>query len=365
MKLEKPRLKKIISVLLIGTLPLLFSGCGYPELYERVLIHGIGVDWTGREYQVTVRSSVSAEDKGEELFTCRGSTVLEALSSLSLETGREPFYSHNYLVVFGMDCARRGLDDCLDFFVRYYNTRPAVKMFLAAGTAEEVLSVQQEGKLLRMSEIEALGSGGQYNGMTVDVEILDFVNGVKGQGMSPVLPVLEATDSGARVAGTAYFEGYKIKGLLTPEQTRGFLAATGRLDKGELALEGPARATLSLRSVKSETKETAAHPPAFSITIEADADVSAAVEAQGSEGEFYANLEKEAAQKLEGEIRGALDQALLRDGCDIFGLGRQMYREQPEQWRNIRQWPDPELACEVRVVFKVRRMEQENLNGVA
>lgn len=354
--------KRICVCMLILALPALLSGCGYPELYERVLIHGIGVDWDGAQYKVTVRSSASAEDEGEELFTCQGSTVLEALSSLSLSTGREPFYAHNYLVVFGMDCARKGLDDCLDFFVRYYNTRPAVEMFLAQGTAEEVLSVEKDGKRMKMSEVQALGSGGQYNGMAVDVEILDFVNGVKGEGMSPVLPVLAANDAGARAVGTAYFDGYKIKGLLSLEQTRGYLAAMGRLEKGELAVEGQANATLSLRSVKSSVELGAER--SFTVSVEVEADVSAASGKRGSEAAFYAALEEEAAGLLRGEIESAVERAVTRDGCDIFGFGRRMYRERPEEWRKVEEWPDPGMEVRVEVSCKVRRLEQENMNGI-
>ena len=115
-------------------------------------------------YVVTVRSSTSSEEEGEEFFKSEGETVLEALNNLSLLTGREPFYSHNYLVVFGRECAKEGLDSSLDFFVRYYNTRPAVKMFLAENTAEEVLGAEKDGKLLRMSELQQLANSSRYFG---------------------------------------------------------------------------------------------------------------------------------------------------------------------------------------------------------
>ena len=81
---------------------------------------------------MTVRAADPGEE-GEEVFTCQGASVLEALSNLSLSTGREPFYAHNYLVVFGRSCGEGGLDSAMDFFVRYYTTRPSVQVYLAAG----------------------------------------------------------------------------------------------------------------------------------------------------------------------------------------------------------------------------------------
>lgn len=357
-------MKRALCVILAALLlTLSLSGCGYPELYERILIHGIGVDWAEGEYLVTVRSSTSAEE-GEELFTCRGPTVLEALSSLSLSTGREPFYSHNYLVVFGMECARRGLDDCLDFFVRYYNTRPTVKLFLSGTTAQEVLSIEKDGQLMRMSQLQALGGSGKYNGQAVDMDILRFVNHSKREGGASVLPLLEVGEDGAEVTGTAYFDHSRIKGVLDLDQTRGYLAAVGRLDRGELALslEGEGTATLSLRSVESKVSPRAEGTPSFQVRIQVEADLSAADFPPGAGGSRD-RLEAAAARLLTDNTVSAIRQAVERDGCDIFGFGDLLYRRAPAVWRDMaadwqNQMAQSQYSVEVGVTL--RRLEEEN-----
>lgn len=357
-------MKRAVSVLSAALLlALSLCACGYPELYERILIHGIGVDWTGEEYLVTVRSSTSAEE-GEELFTCQGPTVLEALSSLSLSTGREPFYSHNYLVVFGMDCARRGLDHCLDFFVRYYNTRPTVKLFLSEGTAREVLSMEKDGQLMRMSQLQALGSTGKYNGQAVDMDILDFVNHGSREGGAPVLPLLKASEEGVEVTGAAYFQEDRFKGALDPDQTRGYLAAVGRLNRGELAvsLEGAGTATLSLRSVKSKMSCRAEGTPSFLVEVRVEADLSAGDFPAGG-GAAREELEEAAARVLAGDTASAIRQALERDRCDIFGFGDLLYRRSPEVWREMADsWEEGMAESDYRVEVSVtlRRLEEEN-----
>ncbi len=362
------KLRRILPCLLALLLALGLTGCGYPELYERVLIHGIGVDWTGENYKVTVRSSASAEDEGEELFTCEGATVLEALSGLSLSTGREPFYAHNYLVVFGQACANRGLEDCLDFFVRYYNTRPTVSLFMALGTAEEVLSTEKDGKLMRMSELQALGAGGSYNGQVVDVDILDFVNALKGESGSPVLPVLRAVEGGVEATGSAYFAQSRPAGLLTLEQTRSYLAVMDRLERGELAVDVPGAGpvTLSLRGAKSSVETVFGQVPAFTLRVTVDADVSAVDGTPPADGAFYPALEQAAAARLEEELRATLQQTLA-DGCDIFGFGSLLYRRWPVYWRqHSAQWPElmGQAQYTVQYTVKVRHLEQENLNGL-
>ena len=305
--------KKALALALVAALMLSMQGCGYRELYERLLIHGIGVDAVEDGFLVTVRSSVSPEDEGEECFTSTGKSVLEALTNLSLSTGREPFYSHNYLVVFGETCARQGLDSCLDFFIRYYNTRPAVQVYLAEGSAGEVLSFEKDGKLLRMSELQELGKSGQLNGKAMGAQLLDFVNGVKREGSSAVLPVLRAGKEGVEIASTAYFTGYKQAGALSLSQTRGYLAAKNLLEKGEAVVQGSfGAATLSLSQSKGKIDARIdGNGPVFTISVEAQADISAVSGGRSRLGAGeYAQIEKEAAALLEGEVLSALEQSV-------------------------------------------------------
>lgn len=362
-------MKKLKAALLAFTLCVSLSGCGYPELYERVLIHGIGVDWTGDSYRVTVRSSVSAGDEGEELFTCEGVSVLQALSNLSLTTGREPFYAHNYLVVFGMDCAVNGLDDCLDFFVRYYNTRPAVKMYLSATTAQEILSAEKDGRLMKMSQLQALGQGGKYNGQAAETEILDFVNAVEGEGTSPALPVLRTAKEGVEVFATGFFSGCRLSGLMDLKETRGWLGAMDRLKMGELTVEVPdsGTVTLSLRRALGSIEADVNGGPSFDISLQVDADVSSADRVRLDLPGAYAGIENAAGQLLKDEVQGAINRAVIEGGCDIFGFGRLLYKNEPEFWeRNKENWPDLMAKCryQVSASVKVRRLEQENQNGI-
>lgn len=355
--------KKALALVLGAALMLSMQGCGYRELYERLLIHGIGVDAVEDGFLVTVRSSVSPEDEGEECFTSTGKSVLEALTNLSLSTGREPFYSHNYLVVFGESCARQGLDSCLDFFIRYYNTRPAVQVYLAEGSAGEILSFEEDGKLLRMSELQELGKSGALNGKAVGAELLDFVNGVKREGSSPVLPVLRAGEDGVEVAATAYFTGYKQAGVLSLSQTRGYLAAKGQLKKGEAVVRGDfGAATLSLSQCGGKIDaRIGGEGPVFTISVEAQADVSAVSGGRSRlEPGDYAQIEREAAALLQGEVLSALKQSVQEDNCDIFGFGNLLYRKVPAYWRTASAgWHEGMAECryEVRTSVQVLRLE--------
>ncbi len=362
---RKKGLLRGLSLVLCAALLTGLWGCGGRELYERLLIHGIGVDMEGEEFLVTVRSSISSEDEGEEYFKCRGSSVLEALNSLSLSTGRKPFYAHNYLVVFGKSCGEQGLDHCLDFFIRYYNTRPAVQIYLAEDKAEDILSFQKDGKYLKMGELQQLGDSSRDTGRTVGVELLDLVNGVKRQGSSPVLPVLRAEEDGVKLVSTAYFNGYKLQGFLTLEETRGYLAVKEKLENGEVVLQERdlGTVTLSLTGGKGEISwEIEGADPSFLLRVRAQGDVSAISGGRNRlEPEDYSTLERCFAEKLRGEIEKAVKKAVLRDHCDIFGFGALLYREAPERWKSLSEgWKEEMARCKYRVEVstKVSRLEE-------
>lgn len=348
----------------------MLSGCGYRELHQRILIQGIGVDRTATGYEVTVRAASSQEERGDELYTCEGASVLEALSSLSLSTGREPFYSHNYLVVFGRSCGEEGLDQSMDFFIRYYNTRPAVQMYLASNTAKEILSAETGNQFVPMDELQNLGQSGEYNGKAVAVDFLDFVNGARRPGSSPVLPVISVEDNGVQIVGTAYFQQYKLAGILSPEQTRGYLAAKGKLKSGELVVSGEDFGTVTLTIAKgSGNREVTFRGdiPVFRTVYQVTADVSAISGEQGElDEDFYSQVEKEVSLLLQEEIQSALKQGLLEDECDIFGFGNLLYQRDSRAWESLENsWKTAMTQCqyEIQVDATVLRMEQGGLGS--
>ena len=333
----------------------LLGGCGGKELHQRILIQGMGVDRAAAGYQVTVCAALSPEE--EELFTCQGATVLEALGSLALSTGREPFYAHNYLVVFGESCGEEGLGETLDFFLRYYNARPAVKMYLAQGPAGEVLRQAAEGGL-SMEELQALGAVGESEGLGASVDFLEFVNSGRRPGSSPVLPVLRAGEGEVSLLGTAYFREHVLQGVLSQEGTRGYLAASGKLSGGQLVVEDKALGVVTLTLSKGGGKRTAAlsqqGEPSFLVKAWAAADVSSVSGAGPLEEDFYRRLEEAASQKLQEEMEAMWEQAARRRRCDILGLGNLLSQRFPQAWEGLAgSWEEELPRCPVRFEARV------------
>ena len=218
-----------------------------------------------------------------------------------------------------------------------------------------------------MSELQEVGGSGRYNGMVPRVELLDFVNGAKRPGSSPLLPVLEVTEDGPRAAGSAYFQGYTLAGFLTLEQTRGYLTLGEGLANGEALVEdgagGKVTLTLSSGAAKIQADWQPGEAPSFTIQVKAQGDVSAISGGRDRlAGELYAALERQAAALLQGEMESAIRQAVKQDRCDIFGFGNLLYQRFPDQWRQASgDWPAlmAQASYQVEVSAKVLRLEQE------
>ena len=360
--------RKLIACVLAVFLAVSFSACGYRELHQRVLIQAVGVDKSSQGYTVTVRAASSQEESGDELYTCQGASVLEALSGLSLTTGREPFYAHNALVVFGKTCGEAGIDDIMDLFIRYHDTRPGVQVYLAEENAAEILSVKQDNQLISTGELQRLSSSGEYNGKAVSVDFLDFVNSGERPGSSPVMPVLGIRQDRVEVLGTAYFQDYRRAGTLTLEETRGFLAIKGELASGELVVEGQdfGMVTLSISRGKTTTQLSFAAngSPSFRTTCTITADISTLSGGVEPDEEFYRQVEEAAVAQLSAEMSAALDKALMEDGCDIFGFGNRISQKYPKRWASLN-WDAVMSRCEyqLQVDVTVLRMEQGGLSA--
>lgn len=346
-----------VTVLLTA---LSLSGCA-PELYERILISAIGIDCTNVGYRVTVRAAKAQEDGAETTLIGEGRTVPEALNQLALSTGQEPLYSHNTLVVFGMDCAENGLNGCVDFFIRHYDSRPTIKVFLSETTAEDILG--QEGEAGKSAaQLADLSKSAQYSGLSVDANLLDLVHGSLRSGVSASLPVLKAED-GANLNGTALLEDFRLRGVLTPEETRGLLALQGKLKAGESVISDPEGGEISLTVHGTDcvirfTGTTDA--PRFDVSLKVKGDISS-MGVQRLTNDAFPRIEHALAQQILEDISAYLSAAVFENGCDAVGFGDVVCRDAPEAWRAM-DWQRQisESVFDLRVEAVVARVEEED-----
>ena len=213
-------MKKSLTLLLAA---LLFAasvaGCA-PELYERALISAVGVDKTEDGCRVTVRAAQADAGGTEISLSGEGKTVPEALNEITRVTGQQPLYSHNTLVVFGMDCAQDGLKEYLDFFLRHYDSRPTVKVFLSETTAEDILRVESAEEP-RAEQIAELAKSADYSGLSADSTAR------MGKALPPSFPSCAGMNALSRRA-RRFCTTFRCGTRFPPRSCRGFCSCRAR-----------------------------------------------------------------------------------------------------------------------------------------
>lgn len=340
MKSKFSSMKRVVALLLIAALLPLSSGCSI-QLYERLLIHAIGVDRLEDGYRVTVRAAKAGDEEKEEMLTGEGETVFLALDSIKMKTGKQPLYSHNYLVILGRSCCENGLDDALDFFSRHFESRPSVKLFMAEGTAEEILNVRQNDELIASDAIQNMTDREVASGNAVHVRVIDFVNDRTLPGAAACLPILEAGKDVIELKDTGVFLQGKLCDILDADETSGLLALRGSLTGVTYALENEKGETVSLRIGNMHTSlSTGEGICDLTVKIVCEADIISYDSAPGGNGWDDESLSVALVEEIYRQADAVLEKALRQDRCDLFGFSTFLASKNRSLWDALREDPE-------------------------
>lgn len=234
-KKVNPSKARLAAVLVLALLAVpFFAGCDKVQLQERLLIKGIGIDGSDGNYSVTIQYIDNySEDEGQsnKAVKVSGSTIGDAMNNIRNATGSEPFLGQNVAIIVGWDTAKGNIKSMLDYFVRCYDSRPTVKLFLSETTAEDILTLEVSGKLIpidNISEISPSGKDGE-NLFT----LLNFINQSESSMDSPTASVLKVENNSVTLSTVAVFGGSSGLYKLDSEQLATYQIVNG-IAQGEV-----------------------------------------------------------------------------------------------------------------------------------
>ena len=343
---------------------LVLSGCA-PQLNERLIIRAVGVDRTENGFLVTVRTARDSEK--EVSYTAEGSTVAAALEKLAQNTGKKPLYSHNEAVIFGRSCAENDLRGAVDFFLRHYDSRPTVKVFLAENTARAVLEIEKGADdYVGAEDIAARIKAEKYYGTTVDADLTALINGVYGANQSAVLPIINKADE-IELCGAGVIRDMRLSAVMNADAVRGYLLLCGKYRAGETVLYTETCGDVSIHADQSRCTirftGTEAEP-VFSVEVEVTGDISSlSAEDQNPDSTAFSELERAYGTVLLQNMNAYLEDVVFKSGCDAAGFGAVLLRESPtirkEMLDNMLAFFE-KSTVELRVTAKINRVEEED-----
>ncbi len=326
-------MKYIFSIGLMLLLVLTFTACT-TELYQKNMIKAIGIDLVADEYEITVRYSTLDEEDDEKIVKSKGDTVYDALNKLSLITGKEQMYSKTSFVVIGEEVAKDGVDKVIDFFIRYFRSRPTVNLYVSKGSASEILNTEIDGKLIPTDTIQSYTENSENTGKTVTSTVLELISETNGQGTSSILPLIEKTEKDEILCTkSVVLKDYKLVYELSEEETHGFLMAMGQYENGTVVVHDKNDNKISTQvDIKDAMLEyeLIEGAPKFSLKIKAEAAI-VAVPLLDEDANYY-----EIENLISEEINKLAEQCIKNsheNDIDILSLGYNIYINDSQYWR--------------------------------
>lgn len=385
------------------------SGCwGSVETDQLSIIGSIGVDTVtpGKVLLTLEITNPSAfaigigQDGGNKvvgwILTEESSTLPNAVGNAQRRMPKRIFLGQVSNIIFGMNLARQGIAEHLDFFARESLFRRSVFLSTcdsAAGLLQRPLVEQLPSLTLRGLVQHSLSSG-----RTVQVTLNEFLLRMSEPGIEPITmhtagrdthdlvikrqgeevrqqkpaekrkqplesernvpamlppdsPLLEPlTEHGTAEAlpditinlGIAVFRGDRLVGFLDGNDARGFLWIDGRVANGAI-IEVPypqedAVLGMRLKQIKSSVKpildKNGTHRIEVKVAIELEASqLPLAIDI--SDAITRKDIEERLARQVKQEILKTLRIVQKEFKSDVYGFGQAFYRRYPAAWERL------------------------------
>ena len=320
-------MKKLLALIMMTAL--FFSGCNGKELNQKMIVLGMGIDFSEENYLVTAvyinTESADGKEKYQTKFG-RGKTITQAVNNIATQNGLEVMYSHMSFILFGKTVCQHGLNDTLQFFSGYYQCRPSADILVCNHSAKNILA----DKKITPEQINRLAQSHTVTGVNRTLPFYRFYADILNPSVSACTSLITQKNDDVNSQGVAVFHDDTFAYSLNDEETLGLLLVSENPSSEVIPI------TESHKSFSLSDKKTD-----FSVwwennTLYCDVTVSATV----SFYEYEENpqlLEKSVEKKLQKLVQNTLKKS-LQHGDDIFYLTKKLRQKNKQVYYSIKDW---------------------------
>ncbi|NLY85615.1 MAG: Ger(x)C family spore germination protein [Tissierellia bacterium] len=366
-------MKRKILTTILATI-IFLTGCwDARELNELGISLVIGFDIEDDKVLITaeiINPVYSSEEaKGDQIQSVEyvqgiGNTILEASRDITLKFDRRLFISHNKVVIFGEEFAKRGLVKNIDQLLREREHRETAKVLIAKGAkAYEVMGISSGVEQIPANYIAEIVNNIKYNPKTGDVNFIQFLKHYYHEGRHPVAGVVEKKskdeinkvgndgsdkDYELTTLGMAVFKGDKLVGYLNGNDTKSVNFILNKIRGGIITFPTPSenqeaenlRDFSSTVIIENKTKRDVE-------IIDNKVILKAKINLKTSMGEIIGDVDvsnTENIKKMEEACSKAIEEGITlavkrvqeEFKVDIFGFGVEFHKKYPDKWKEIR-----------------------------
>jgi spore germination protein KC len=342
-------MKRTLFMIMYVSLIFLLTGCwDEHELNESGFVQGVAVDLdrdgkillTTQIYKPIVGGSTTGKAGTFLNIQTKGQSIEDAIRKVPIQLGRKAQYSHIRVILFGEPLAKTiPIGKVLDFFIRDHEMRLTTKTMITKGKASNYLefhpsiepSISQQFRTIQESAF-------RYNSMTTNMNILELAIQLKSKVNDADVTMVYLNDrKKVAVEGVALLKEGKKVGELSPSHTPYLNMLVNHYNSGVINV--PCKSEKSvMESFEVTSLQTHITPKVKEGTVNARISVkikgsATALTCTSMTTSKEVNLfQKSVEDVVKKGLRQTIDQ-LQKQKTDILGIGNELYRKHPDQWR--------------------------------
>lgn len=343
---------------------LLLPGCwSRKELSEITFVIGasIGKGPEGKGIKVitqTARVDVLATTSKSDTpafvnFEKTGRTVFDAVRNITLESPLKLFWGHQQMLLITEEMAKDGFTEAINFFARDHETSRHVMMAIIEGDEEAFMYTQTSKQEIPLMSLRTMIRDYISNGKLIPVEVHDYLRADSTPGICYVVPLVRMqVKEGVphyEMSGTALFANDKMSDKLTADQTRGLVWLLNMMDSTVIPVNVTATARnnpeefqadeMSIEVLNAKTKIKALGNMQFEVNTKVQVSLGEENLRENFARDEYKHLtemvQEQVAKIIEQEMQEVV-KITKKVGTDPGGFGRALYRQRPDEWRQLR-----------------------------
>ncbi|WP_416730629.1 Ger(x)C family spore germination protein [Fictibacillus sp. JL2B1089] len=346
-------MQKLIKYIVASSL-LFLSGCwDHAELTEYVFVQSLAIDQKkdGRiklttQFYKPAPKIASAGGGGESYFNLEteAKSVFEAIRDVTIHLGRKANWGHVRFIVISENVARKQyLGSVLDFFYRDHEPRLLTGVAVTEGSAADYIKEKPHVENTVSEQLnEVTKTGSKFSAKTYPANLFTIGKQLHSEVDTAYAPYLRKEKDKVNsiyVDGLSIFHRGKLKTIITNKETKSLMLALNNFQFGIIGitckgskLQESFEITESHTNTSFEIKNHVIH---YTLKPKLQASIG---ELECSNIETKQQLEV-LHTKLENQVNSNL-MALLKESqkknLDIIGLGNQIYRKNPKEWKKIK-----------------------------
>ncbi|UED76028.1 Ger(x)C family spore germination protein [Brevibacillus sp. DP1.3A] len=349
------RIRAIAALLL---LPLLLSGCWNAREIENLLyVNALGVDFVDNKFEVYAQilsfSTIAKQEAGGERSTSgvaiakgSGDSFVSALFSLYPANQEQMTWSHIRSLVLSEQVLKSPLlDQVIDELDRFYEFRYTIWTYATKDPLMDILTPKQVFKQpVIYSQLSNPQDLHKQNSVIYPMKLFQFVSKRDEPNKVVYLPMLSINRKTwsednkplpqLKTTGACMLQNKEVKGCWPRSELLGLRWLDKHTNRSLLTLKKGKQPLANLVLQKPKVKIQ----PLLrdnQVTFQID------VELLGFIPQYHhispvREIEKEAAKKIEEQIRGLYEKG-RKQQMDTLQLGHTLYRKYPQEWKRMQQ----------------------------